>query len=200
MTRIVVFDVGGVLINHDPKNLYRKLLPDEEAVDAFLTNICDHDWNEQQDAGRSLADATAERVALFPEHTELITAYYDRWEEMLDGPIQGTVDIFDALKAGGKPVYGLSNFSAETFQRARTLFPFLDWFTGLVVSGEDGLIKPDPQIYHLLMSRFDLVAEDLIFIDDREKNVTAANELGIHGLLFETPERLGEDLRRLEVI
>ena len=197
MSKTVVFDVGGVLINHDPRRLYRKLLADEDAVTTFLTDICDDAWNQKQDAGRSLADGTAERLALFPAHSDLINAYYGRWEEMLDGPIHGTVDIFKSLLDADKPVYGLSNFSSETFQTARQHFPFLDWFTGLVVSGDEGLIKPDAQIYELLMSRFGLSAHDLIFIDDRENNIAAANALGIHGVLFETPDLLQADLIRL---
>lgn len=200
MSKTVVFDVGGVLINHDPRTLYRKLLPDEDAVTAFLTDICHDEWNQMQDAGRSLTEATTERLSLFPEHSDLIEAYYGRWEEMLDGPIQGTVDIFSSLLDAGKPVYGLSNFSSETFQTARQHFPFLDWFTGLVVSGDDGLIKPDPKIYELLMARYGLVAEDLIFIDDREINVNAACALGIRGILFSSSEKLRSDLAHHNVL
>ncbi len=200
MSKTVVFDVGGVLIDHDPRYLYRKLLPDEAAVNVFLNEICDDTWNVMQDAGRSLAAGTADRLAQFPEHAGLIEAYYGRWEEMLNGAIQGTVDILKALTEDGKAVYGLSNFSSETFQTARRHFPFLDSFTGLVVSGDEGLIKPDPRIYELLMARFGLVADELVFVDDREANIKAANDLGIHGLLFTSPEKLRQDLAGFNII
>ncbi len=200
MVKTVVFDLGGVLIDHDPRYLYRKLLPDEAAVNAFLTNICHHDWNEMQDAGRGLAEATAERIALFPDKSDLITAYYGRWEEMLNGAIDGTVKIFEELRSQGRPVYGLSNFSAETFVTARQHYPFLDWFEGIVVSGEDKLIKPDPRIYELLLARYGLRAEDLVFIDDRADNIQAAQEQGIHGILFTSPDDLRQDLKKLNVL
>lgn len=200
MTKTVVFDLGGVLIDHDPRYLYRKILPDEAAVDHFLENICDHEWNERQDAGRSLVEATAERVALFPDKRELIEAYYGRWEEMLNGAIAGTVQIFEELRNKGKPVYGLSNFSAETYVTARNHFDFLDWFEGIVVSGDEGLIKPDPQIYNLLMDRHGLKASDLVFIDDREKNIQAAEDLGIHGIHFKTSDGLRVELEKLNVL
>jgi len=150
MSKTVVFDLGGVLIDHDPRYLYRKLLPDEEAVTEFLTEVCHHEWNECQDAGRSLAEATAERIALFPEKADLIKAYYGRWEEMLNGAIEGTVRIFEELRGNGKPIYGLSNFSAETYVAARRHYPFLDWFEGIVVSGEDKLIN-DPAVKTVLL-------------------------------------------------
>jgi 2-haloacid dehalogenase len=200
MSKTVVFDLGGVLIDHDPRYLYRKLLPDEAAVDAFLTTVCHHEWNERQDAGRSLAEATAERLALFPAQRDLIEAYYERWEEMLNGAIDGTVDIFRELRAAGKPVYGLSNFSAETYETARKHYPFLDWFEGIVVSGQDGLIKPDPEIYRLLMARYDLTAGDLVFVDDRPDNIRAAMNLGIHGLQFTSPETLRRQLAELDIL
>ncbi|NQV98380.1 MAG: HAD family phosphatase [Rhodospirillales bacterium] len=200
MRKTVVFDLGGVLIDHDPRYLYRKLLPTEDAVADFLTTVCDHAWNELQDAGRSLADATAERIALFPEKRDLIEAYYARWDEMLNGAIDGTVDIFRDLRAAGKPVYGLSNFSAETYVWAGRHYEFLDWFEGIVVSGQDGLIKPDPDIYRLLLARYGLQAEDLVFVDDREANIRAAHDLGIHGIQFTSPEKLRMELAALGIL
>ena len=197
MTKTIVFDLGGVLIDHDPRYLYRKLLPTEEAVLEFLSKVCNHDWNEMQDEGRSLAEATAERIALFPDHIDLINAYYGRWEEMLNGAIDGTVAIFDELRAIGKPIYGLSNFSAETFVMARKHYAFLDWFEGIVVSGEDKLIKPDVRIYQVLLERYGLVAEDLIFIDDRKDNIETAQSLGFYGIHFTSPENLRRELSML---
>lgn len=196
MMKTIVFDLGGVLIDHDPRYLYRKLLPSENEVTAFLTDICHHEWNEMQDAGRSLSEATAERVSKFPDHAELIEAYYGRWEEMLNGAIEGTVKIFEDLRAQGKPIYGLSNFSAETYVTARKHYAFLDWFEGIVVSGEDKLIKPDLRIYQLLLDRYGLKAEDLIFIDDRKDNIEAAQSLGITGIHFTSPEKLHQELNK----
>ena len=197
MKKTVVFDLGGVLIDHDPRYLYRKLLPTENEVTAFLTDICHHDWNEKQDAGRSLAEATAERISKFPDHSELIEAYYGRWEEMLNGAIEGTVKIFEELRALGKPTYGLSNFSAETYVTARKHYDFLDWFEGIIVSGEDKLIKPDIRIYELLLERYGLNSEDLIFIDDRKDNIEAAQSLGITGIHYTSPEKLRQELNKL---
>lgn len=192
--KTIVFDLGGVLIDHDPRYLYRKLLPSEEAVSKFLTDVCHHDWNKMQDAGRSLSEATAERIARFPDHSELIEAYYGRWEEMLNGEIEGTVQIFEELRCFGRPIYGLSNFSAETFVTAQKQYAFLDWFEGIVVSGEDKLIKPDARIYQLLLERYELNSRDLIFIDDRRDNIAMAQSLGFIGIHFTSPKALRASL------
>ena len=153
-----------------------------------------------QDAGRSLAESTAERVSKLPDHSELIEAHYGRWEEMSNGAIEGTVKIFEELQALGKPIYGLSNFSAETYVTARQHYCFLDWFEGIIVSGEDKLIKPDIRIYELLLDRYGLNLEDLIFIDDRKDNIEAAQSLGITGIHFTSPKKLRQELDKLGLL
>lgn len=198
--RNVIFDLGGVLIDWDPRRLYRQLEPDEEVVEWFLTHVCDAAWNEQQDAGRSFAEAVAERVARHPEHEAWIRLYYDRWEDMLGGPIDGTVAILAELRERGVPLFALTNWSAETFPRARELYPFLGWFDGIVVSGEVRLIKPHPEIYNHLLAEHGLRADESVFIDDRAANVETARRLGFHGITFTDPPQLRRDLEALGVL
>lgn len=202
MTRIaaVVFDLGGVLIDWNPRYLYRHLIPEPDALDRFLTEICPQSWNERQDAGRPIAEATRERIALHPDHADLIAAYYGRWEEMLSGPVDGTVALLEALHGSGLPLYALSNWSAELFPIARRRFGFLDRFRGLVISGEEGIIKPDPAIFHLLAKRYGLVAQETLFIDDNPANVAAAEALGFRTHHFRTSKSLSEELARLGLL
>jgi 2-haloacid dehalogenase len=186
----VVFDLGGVLIDWDPRHLYRDLIPDEAAMEAFLTDVVGQPWNRKQDAGRPIADANAELIARFPQHKDLIEAYYGAFDRMMRGPIDGTVEVLEVLCANNVPVYALTNWSAETFPLARERFGFLDLFKGIVVSGEEGLRKPDAAIFELLCERFDLEAEDTLFIDDHRPNVEAAEKLGFHTVLFSGPSQL----------
>lgn len=196
----VVFDLGAVLIDWNPRHLYRHLLPDGAAVEQFLTTVCTQVWNEEQDAGRPFADGIALLCELHPQHAELIHAYFTRWHEMLGGPIDGTVAVLQQLHDSGVPLYALTNWSAETFPHARARFEFLKLFRGVVVSGEERLKKPDPRIFRLLISRYGLTASRCIFIDDSEKNVRAARELGMIGLHFRSPSELERDLVGLGVM
>ncbi|SVD47072.1 uncharacterized protein METZ01_LOCUS399926 [marine metagenome] len=195
----VVFDLGGVLVDWDPRHLYRKLLPDEETVDLFLQKVCSQEWNVQQDKGRSFEDGINERVALFPEDEHLIRAYFERWPEMLGGPIEGSVEILSELKQSGFPVYALSNWSAETYPLAKKCYAFLQWFRGEVISGQVGMIKPQPEIYRHLLKVHGLKAGETLFIDDRQENVDAAANEGIHGILFHNPGQLRKDLASLGI-
>ena len=199
--RIVVFDFGGVLIDWNPRYLYRKLFNgDDAAMESFLANVCTSEWNERQDAGRSFADAVA---ALLPRHAdkvELIEAFGLRFGEMIPGAIEGTVDIVADLKRAGVPLYGLTNWSAETFSPQRRRFEFLSWFDGIVVSGEEGVIKPDAQIFRILLERYRIEPEDAVFIDDSPTNATAATALGIHGIHFRSPEHLRRELEMLDLL
>ena len=174
----VVFDLGGVLVDWNPHHLYRHLIPDAAARERFLAEVCPQSWNERQDAGRPVAEATAERIALYPEHAELIGAYYGRWEEMLAGAVADTVAILETLHRCDVPLYALTNWSAELFPIARRRFEFLRLFRGIVVSGEEQLIKPDAAIFELLCRRHGLTPERCIFIDDNPANVEAASSLG----------------------
>ena len=195
-----MFDLGGVLIDWNPRYLYRKLLASEAEVEAFLAEVCTQAWNECQDAGRTCAEATAELVARFPEREALIRAYYERWDEMLGGAIDGTVAIVDELAAGGVPLYALSNWSAETFHHARGRFSVLDRFRGIVVSGEEKVIKPDERIFRVLFERHGVAPDRSIFIDDVERNVAAARALGMTGIRFESPAQLRAELARLGLL
>lgn len=193
----VVFDLGGVLIDWDPRHLYRTIFTGADAeaeMERFLGEVCTPEWNAEQDRGRTLAEATAILVKKHPEQVELIEAYYGRWDEMLGHPIEGTVRIAEALKRGGLRLIALSNWSAETFPRARHRMTFLDDFDGVLISGAVGLIKPDRAIFDLVAQRHDVEPSHAVFIDDSPKNVSAATEAGFDAIAFESPEQLRQEL------
>lgn len=180
----VVLDVGNVLVHWDPRALYRKIFrtetgaPDEAKVDWFLTHICNDHWNIQQDLGRSIAEANAALIQRHPEWRVEIDAYYARHAESIPGPIESTVACMRDLRGSGLPVHGLTNFGRETFERAQARFDFLNEFDGVVVSGEEGLIKPDPAIFDLMAGRFKLSPARTLFVDDSRANIDAASTLG----------------------
>jgi 2-haloacid dehalogenase len=193
--RAVVFDLGGVLVHWDPRLLYRKLLPSEDAVERFLATVCTPEWNERMDAGLSLDQGIAERIERFPHHEPLIRAYGERFAEMML-PMPGTIALLDELRTRDVALYALSNWAAETFAATRHLFPFLDGFDGLVISGKIGVAKPDPRIFSHLLDAHRLDARELLFVDDRAKNVEAARAVGIEGVLFEGASGLRAELGR----
>ncbi len=194
----VVFDLGGVLIDWDPRHLYRKLFIDDEAgMERFLATVCTREWNLQQDAGRSWAHATALLKSEYPNQEPMIDAFHQRWPEMIAGAIEGTVSILHDLKDAGVPLFALTNWSSETFPVALERFHFMKWFQGIVVSGQERLIKPDPQIYLALIARYGLRPENTIYIDDNICNVAAASVLGMHGIHFTIPAALRRDLNGL---
>ena len=198
---IVIFDLGGVLIDWDPRHLYRKLFDgDHAAMERFLAEICTPAWNVEQDAGRTVAEATALLRAAHPHEAARIEAFYARFDEMMAGPIAGSVAILEALRRRGTALYGLTNFSAETYPLALRRFEFLAWFRFVLVSGEVGLIKPDPRIYRLLLERCGLSATDAVFIDDKPTNVAAAAALGFAGIHFTDPAALHRDLAALGLL
>jgi 2-haloacid dehalogenase len=198
---IVVFDLGGVLIDWDPRHLYRKLfVGDEAAMEHFLAKVCTHEWNRCQDAGRSFAEGARLLKREHPDKAELIDAYGARFDEMMAGPITGAVEILAELRERGTPLYGLSNFSAETFPRAFERFDFLRWFHGTVISGEVGFIKPDPRIYEIMLRRFAIDPQQAVYIDDVAVNAEAARPLGIHGIHYTSPCALREELVRLALL
>jgi 2-haloacid dehalogenase len=198
-TKAVVFDLGGVLIDWDPRHLYRKLLADEAAVEEFLATVCTPEWNAELDRGRPFAEGVAELVERHPEHAATIAAYHERWPEMVAGDIPGTVEVLAELQAAGVPLYALTNWSAETFAITRGRFEFLEWFDGLLVSGEERVTKPDPAIFQLLLDRFGLDPTATVFVDDSEANVAAARRLGFDAIRFTGHEELRRELvaRRL---
>lgn len=196
----IIFDLGGVLIDWNPRYVYRTIFKTEEEIDWFFENVATHDWNENQDAGYPIAKATEELVAKHPEWEHEIKAYYGRWTEMLAGPIHGTVKIFRRLKQLGLRTYALTNWSAETFHIALDRYDFLHWFDGRVVSGEEKTRKPFHDFYQRLLDRYNVDPAEAIFIDDNLRNVKAAEELGIKAIHFTSPGELGEELRKLQVI
>jgi 2-haloacid dehalogenase len=199
--RVVVFDLGGVLIDWNPRYLYRKLFAgDEDAMEAFLSEVCTVEWNERQDAGRTFADAVTELLPRHADKVELIEAFGRRFDEMITGEIAGSVDILAALKRAGVPRYALSNWSAETFPPQRDRFPFLAWFDGVVISGEEGVIKPDPRIFRVLLERYRIAPHEAVFIDDNPANAAAAEALGMRGIHFQSPQVLRRELAALGLL
>ncbi|HEV7604654.1 MAG TPA: HAD family phosphatase [Candidatus Limnocylindrales bacterium] len=196
----VVFDLGGVLIDWDPRYLYRQLFDDEAAMEWFLSEVTTPAWNLRQDEGRPWTAAVESLAAEHPDQRDLILAYRDRWVETLGEPIAGTTSVLDEVRRAGLAIYALSNWSAETFPLARPRFPFLAWFDGIVLSGEVGIVKPDRRIFEILLERFELRPAATLFIDDSSANVEAAASLGIHALRFEDAQRLRNDLVRLGVL
>jgi len=195
----IVFDFGGVLVDWNPRHLYKTLLDDEEEMEWFLKNICTDEWNLEQDRGRSLKEATELLTEKFPEHKDLIEAYYGNWEQMLKGEIAETVEILHKLKKKFK-LYGLTNWSAETFPVALERFKFFQLFDGIVVSGHEKLIKPEKEIFELLLNRYNLKANNSLFIDDNKKNVQAAANIGFHTIHFTSAENLGEKLISMKLL
>ncbi|MBN9379140.1 MAG: HAD family phosphatase [Chitinophagaceae bacterium] len=196
----VVFDLGGVLIDWNPEYLYREVFPDESERRWFLSNITTPDWNEEQDAGRTLQEGTEYLVRKFPEHEKNIRLFYDRWQEMLGGPLHETVEIFRHLKEISKVrLYALTNWSAETFPIALELYEFLHWFDGRLVSGAEKIRKPSPEIYQLLIKRFDIDPKKAVYVDDNLRNVLPARELGFWGIHFQSPAQFQQELAMLGV-
>jgi 2-haloacid dehalogenase len=192
---IAVFDLGGVLIDWNPRYLYRKLFAgDTEAMEEFLASVCTESWNEQQDAGRPFADACSSLKLVHPHKAPLIDAWVRRYDEMLAGPISGTVDILTQLNSQRVPLYALSNWSAETFPAALKRFEFLKCFRGVMLSGEVKLLKPDPRIFELFLETFAIDPASTVYIDDREPNVEAAMAFGMRGIVFTDAATLWTEL------
>ena len=192
---VVIFDFGGVLVDWNPRYLYRKLFGGDEAgMERFLTDIGFSEWNLGLDAGRPRVEAVAELAALHPSYADLIRAYHERWEESIRGPIDGSVAVLGELKQAGWPLYGLTNWSHETFPVTRQRYPFFRWFDGIVVSGEERLLKPDPRLFRCLLERYDIAPGRAVFIDDNRHNVDAAVALGVHGIQFHSPAQLRDEL------
>jgi 2-haloacid dehalogenase len=195
----VVFDLGGVLIRWDPRHLYRLLMPEDE-IDAFLDEVGFDAWNHEQDAGAPWGPAVEAHAALFPHRRALLAAYPARFPDSLDGPVEGTVAILAELHAAGTRLVALTNWSAETFPHAEAAFDFLALFEGIVVSGREGVAKPDPAVFDLLLSRYDLDPAGTVFVDDSPANVAAAAAAGLTALLFTGADRLRADLSRLGLL
>jgi 2-haloacid dehalogenase len=192
---VAVFDLGGVLIDWNPRYLYRKLFAgDDDAMEHFLRTVCTSNWNSRQDAGRTLAEACAHLKSRYPDYAAMIDAWRDRYDEMLGGAIPGMVELLDELRSRGVPIYALSNWSAETFPAAQKRFDFLKWFAGILLSGHVRLLKPDPRIYQLLFDTHNIEPAQAVYVDDLQANVDAAAGLGMHGVRFTDAATLRKEL------
>ena len=201
MIKNIIFDFGGVLIDWNPLHLYnRYFLGDEAKARWFIDNICTMEWNVQMDAGKPFADGIRELTALHPEWADAIAAYRARWQEMIGGPIPGMTDVVHQLKDAGYHVFGLSNWSWETLSTIIDDYPVIKELEGVVISGLEYVIKPQPEIYRLLLDRYRLKADECVFIDDNLANVQGAEAVGIHGLLFAGPEMLKEEFKKLHIM
>ena len=200
MINTIIFDLGAVLIDWNPRYMYRTLFEDEAEMEKFLAEITTSDWNEEQDAGRLLHEGTEILVKQFPEHEHHIRAFYGRWDEMLGEAFHDTVAIFKQLKESGKyKIYALTNWSAETFPVAFERFQFLQWFDGIVVSGAEKMRKPTPEFYHILLDRYSVKPEDALFIDDNYRNILAAEKIGIKCIHFTSAEQLSKELEHFHI-
>lgn len=195
MNETVVFDVGGVLLDWSPYHLYRRMLPNDQAISDFLDEVGFDAWNIAQDAGgRTWDEAVDDLASRFPHRRELITAAHHRWHDMVHGSIAGTVSIIERLSQAGTPLYAITNFSSEKYIEAFERYPFFAHFRDVVVSGDERLLKPDPAIYRALLTRNQLNAADCVFIDDNLKNVAGAEAIGMSAVHFTTPHALAASL------
>ena len=184
MIRNIIFDFGSVLVDWNPERLYGPYFNDDAKMRYFLTEICPHAWNAQADAGRSTAEITEERVAVHPEWEKEIRMYFGQWIKMMGEQIPGMQELVEELKNRGYRLYGLTNWSAETFPLVKDNYPVFRLLDGIVVSGEEKIAKPDPGIFSILLQRYGLKPEECLFIDDNPKNVSTGESLGIRGLIF----------------
>lgn len=196
----IIFDLGGVLIDWNPRYLYRKIFKTEEEITWFFENICTPAWNDEQDAGRSFVEATEELVLKYPEHEVAVRAWYGRWQETIEGSLPDTVAILQQLKEQkNHRLYALTNWSAETFPWALEKFDFLHWFEGVVVSGMEKTRKPFPDFYQILFNRYNVDPARAVFIDDNIKNVVGAQAVGMRAIHFQSSAQLRQELDQLGV-
>ncbi len=197
----IIFDLGNVLVDWNPMHVYRDYFESQEKRDYFFENICTAAWNEEQDEGKSIVEATQTLVGKFPDWEKPIRDYYGRWTEMLKGPIHDTVEIFRELKVSGKyKIYALTNWQQGLFDIALVRYDFMHWFDGRVVSGEEKTRKPFPEFYQRLLDRYQINPAEALFIDDSLRNVDGAEKLGIKSIHFRSPEQLREELSSLGII
>ncbi len=198
--KVIVFDLGGVVLDWNPRHLYRHYFDSPEQIERFLSEIGFAAWNTQQDMGRPFAEGVALLSAQYPQYASLIHAYHQHWEQSVSGPIDGTVEIVRALKSRGYPVHALSNWSAETFPTARAKYDCLELFDGILISGDVRVAKPDPRIFEILLERLGHPAQACLLIDDNEPNVAVAARLGFQTVRFESPEQLRSRLHDLRLL
>ena len=199
MIKTIIFDFGGVLVDWDPHRMLDAYFGSREKADWFIANICTGEWNAQMDAGKPFAQGIAELSAEYPEWSTEIQAYFDRWIEMIGGEIPGMLEIMKDLKRKGYKMYGLTNWSAETFCQVRHKFEVFDQLDGMLVSGEEKMLKPDPAFFQLLVDRFNLNPAECLFIDDNQPNVDGARRFGLNAIRFKDADTLRKELITLGI-
>jgi 2-haloacid dehalogenase len=196
----IVFDLGMVLIDWDPRHLYRKVFSDEDKMEWFLREVCHSAWNLEQDRGRSFDDGVIEATARHPDYASEIAMYRDRWMEMVPGAIEDSVAILEELHLKSAPLYAITNWNGDTFRVTRNRFGFLSLFKDIIVSGDEKILKPEPAIFNLLAKRNGIKLKDSVFIDDSLKNVIGAKTVGMQAIHFQTPQQLRSELAKLGVL
>ena len=198
--KAVIFDIGNVLVHWDVRALYSQLITDQDDLEYFLHEIITMEWHTEHDRGRPFSEGVKILSAQYPEYAELIAAYDTRWNDTIGEAIGGTVDLLGQLKQAKTPVYGLTNFNQDKWAEFKDAYDFVGLLDGVVVSGEEQLVKPDPAIFDLTLSRFDLTPDRTLFIDDNYSNVRAAEKMGIKTHHFKGPEGLALDLKEYGLI
>ena len=195
--KAIIFDYGNVLLDWNPRYVYRRYFPDDpERIENFLREINFMEWNAHQDRGRPFEEGVAILSEQFPQHADLIRAYHENWTDSVGEPLAGTVEILNQLKLAGFPLYGFSNWSAETFPYARAKYNFFDLFDDMVISGAVGFVKPEPEIYHIMLDKIGRPAQECLFIDDSLPNIQQANKIGFATIHFQSPAQLEEELKQ----
>ena len=199
--RAIIFDFGNVLLEWNPRYVYQRYFPDDsEGMESFLREVNFMEWNLQQDKGRSFAEGVAVLSEKFPHYAQLIQAYHDNWSDSIGNPYEGTIAIMRQLKQAGYPLYGLSNWSAETFPRAREKYDFFALLDDFVISGDVGHVKPDPEIFQILLKKIGKPAHECLFIDDAQANIDQARKMGFATIHFQSSEQLAQVLHELQIL
>lgn len=197
MIKNIIFDFGGVLVDWNPHHLYDTYFDDKDSADWFLSNICTMDWNVQMDAGKPFKQGVAEKIAQYPQWEKEIRLYWERWIDMMGDTIPGMYDWILQLKQQGYTIYGLTNWSTETFIQIKDKYSIFQLMDGIVMSGEERVTKPDAKIYHILLNRYQLAPEECVFFDDNLNNVIAAQNIGIHAVQFQSMEQAKCELPKI---
>lgn len=192
--RAVLWDLGHTLVDWNPARVYRELLPDEDAVEAFLGGVCTMEWHQRHDAGVPMAENRKALIEAHPDKAGLITAWDTRWPDMFDGWVDGMEPIVEALESAGVAQYALTNLPAEKWPHILSTYPAIARFDAHVVSGREGVTKPDPKIYAITRARIAHAPQDVLFIDDRAENIAAAEAAGFQGVVFESADQVRREL------
>jgi 2-haloacid dehalogenase len=199
--KAIIFDFGNVLLEWNPRYVYQRFFPnDPEGIERFLEEVNFMEWNMHQDKGRPFVEGVAVLSKQFPHYSHLIQAYHDHWIDSVGEPVTGTISILKQLKRAGYALYGLSNWSAETFPYARQKYDFFELFDDMVISGEVGHVKPDPEIFHMMLTKIQRPPKECLFIDDSLPNIYQAQKMGFGTIHFQSPEQLEAALHEFKIL